>query len=251
MLGFKKKKVQIHQVTVNRTIADKLNFAGQEAFNVLRTNVAFAIPGNRKGKTIGMTSSIPHEGKSYTTINLAYALAKNGQKTLLISADMRKPTLEMYVPEVNLVPGLSDVLTGNVTLDFADKNLFCSVLHENLTLLTAGNIPPNPSELIGSDEFRKLLETLKPEFDYIVIDLPPVTAVIDPVLVSRYVDGMILVIKHKYSKRQALKRTISQLKYANAHVIGFVYNGTSKSGFRYYKKGYKGYYRYEQKQKGE
>ena len=239
---FKKKSMDVDITTINQNIGDKMNFAGQEAFNVLRTNVAFAIPGNRKGKTIGMTSSIPHEGKSHTTVNLAYALAKNGQRTLLISADMRKPTLEMYTPGIPLVPGLSDVLTGNVALDLTGDTLLHSVLHENLFILTAGNIPPNPSELIGSQEFVELLEALKPQFDYIVIDLPPVTAVIDPVLVSRYVDGIILVIKHKYSKRQALRRTLSQLKYANAHVLGFVYNG-SHQGFRYLKRGYSEYYR--------
>lgn len=239
---FKKKSADVDITTINHNVGDKMNFAGQEAFNVLRTNVSFAIPGNRKGKTIGMTSSIPHEGKSHTTINLAYSLAKNGQKTLLISADMRKPTLEMYIPGIPLSPGLSDVLVGNVPLDLERGTPYHTVLHENLFLLTAGSLPPNPSELIGSAEFGTLLDTLKAHFDYIVIDLPPVTAVIDPVLVSRYVDGMILVIKHKYSKRQALKRTLTQLKYANAHVLGFVYNGTHH-GMRYFKRGYGEYYR--------
>lgn len=239
---FRKKTSDVDITTINHNVGDKMSFTGQEAFNVLRTNVSFAIPGNRKGKTIGMTSSIPHEGKSHTTINLAYSLAKNGQKTLLISADMRKPTIEMYTPGIPLSPGLSDVLVGNVTLDLEKGTPYHTVLHENLFLLTAGNLPPNPSELIGSEEFSTMLDTLKAHFDYIVIDLPPVTAVIDPVLVSRYVDGMILVIKHKYSKRQALKRTLTQLKYANAHVLGFVYNGTGH-GMRYFKRGYGEYYR--------
>ncbi len=239
---FRKKTSDVDITTINHNVGDKMSFTGQEAFNVLRTNVSFAIPGNRKGKTIGMTSSIPHEGKSHTTINLAYSLAKNGQKTLLISADMRKPTIEMYTPGIPLSPGLSDVLVGNVTLDLEKGTPYHTVLHENLFLLTAGSLPPNPSELIGSEEFSTMLDTLKAHFDYIVIDLPPVTAVIDPVLVSRYVDGMILVIKHKYSKRQALKRTLTQLKYADAHVLGFVYNGTGH-GMRYFKRGYGGYYR--------
>lgn len=216
--------------------ANKLEFEASEAYNVLRTNLILSLPGVDRGRVIGVTSSFPHEGKSYTTVNLAYALAKNGDKTLLINADMRKPTMENYY-KIPLSPGLSNVLTGKTgKLDLLSLCHNLPDRNENLYVMAAGDIPPNPSELLGSRTMKDILEILTAEFDYVLIDLPPVTTVVDPIAVSPNLDGMLLVVRHSYTKKRLLNQAMRQLRFANVRVLGFVYNGYSKHTAGYYRR---------------
>lgn len=216
--------------------ASELNFEASEAYNVLRTNLSLSLPGQQRGKIIGVTSSFPHEGKSYTTVNLCYALAKKGDKTVLVSADMRKPTVETYFQE-GISPGLSNVLVGHV-----DEEDISSVIRheekviENLYLLTAGDIPPNPSELISSKNMGTLLKRLANEFDYVIVDLPPVTTVVDPVAISPVLDGMLVVVCHGYTRKKMLVQTVKRLRFANVRILGFVYNGYRKHNGSYYRR---------------
>lgn len=216
--------------------ANKLEFEASEAYNVLRTNLILSLPSLDRGRVIGVTSSFPHEGKSYTTVNLAYALAKNGDRTLLINADMRKPTMENYY-KIPLSPGLSNLLTGK-TGNFDIMSLCHNLTdrNENLYVMAAGDIPPNPSELLGSRTMTAVLEFLTTEFDYILIDLPPVTTVVDPIAVSQNLDGMLLVVRHAYTKKRMLNQAMRQLRFANVRVLGFVYNGYSKHSAGYYRR---------------
>lgn len=221
--------------------AGEMDFETSEAYNVLRTNIILSLPHKKRGNVIGTTSSAPHEGKSYTSVNLSYALAKNGSRTLLISADMRKPTVETYY-EVPLTPGLSNLLTGSASTD----DLMSVVRHlpeysENLYLLPAGDIPPNPSELLGSENMSSLLRKLTTIFDYVIVDLPPVTTVVDPVAVSTNLDGMLLVVNHAYTRRQTLIQALKQLRFSGVRILGFVYNGYSKHGGKRKSYSYKGY----------
>lgn len=246
-MGFRKKKDQ--SVTVaKRPVADKLNFACSEAYNVLRTNLTFSIPGKKLGKVVGLTSPAPSEGKSTTSINMSYALAKDGHKTLLLSADMRRPGVEEYL-DISGTTGLSNILAGNVPEGFEIKNaVFKNVFHENLSVMGAGDIPPNPSELLGSEQMRKLLEVLSQTYEYIILDLPPITSVIDAIAVSKYTDGMLVVVRHGYSKKQNIYAAITQLQYAKVRILGFIYNDVVQ-GSKYYRskyyrrKSYKSYYK--------
>lgn len=225
-----KKKDKKAVVEQRAPFADQLDFEASEAYNVLRTNVILSLTQKDRGHIIGMTSSAPHEGKSYTSVNLSYALAKNGSRTLLISADMRKPTVENYY-EVPLSPGLSNLLTGGV----GNADLMTVIRHlpemsDNLYILPAGDIPPNPSELLGSNNMKELLQNLAQRFDYVVVDLPPVTTVVDPVVVSPNLDGILLVVNHSYSKRKSLIQALKQLRFSGVRILGFVYNGYNAHG---------------------
>lgn len=211
-------------------LGDQLNFASKEAYNLLRTNISFAFPDRVGGKVLGMCSSRPQEGKSTTSINLAYSLADAGYKVLLIDGDMRRPSIFNSL-NVEMSPGLSNILGGN-----AEEHINHGVLQENLDVITSGDIPPNPSELIGSQKMCDFLTECRKKYDYVVLDLPPILSVSDALAVSKYVDGMILVVRHNIAKRREVAETIRQLDYVNAKIVGFVYNKVETTGIaRYYK----------------
>lgn len=230
---------------------DDLDFASAEAYNAIRTNVILSMHSKETAKIIGVTSSVPQEGKSYTSINLAYSLAKNGSRVLLISADMRKPSVEDKVKVVR-GKGLSNLLCGEIPMD-KKLPILRGILHPNLSLLMAGDIPPNPSELLGSEEMVYLMNRLSKYYHYIILDLPPVGVVIDPIAVSKVLDGIILVVTKGFSQKKSVKKTVAQLKYANVRILGFVFNrhsfSTKKSGKGGYYKTYgSGYYGSEETQ---
>ena len=199
-------------------IGPDLDFASREAYNLLRTNISFAVPDIDNGKVIGVCSSAPQEGKSTTSVNLAYSLAEAGNKVLLIDGDMRRPAIAdmLVIPNE---PGLSEILSGN--REFA---VATGIIHENMSILVSGHIPPNPSELISSNKMGALLDGCRSVYDYIILDLPPVLSVSDPIAASKYLDGMIVVVRHAKAKRIELFETIRQLDYAKVKILGFVYN---------------------------
>ncbi len=208
-------------------LGPELDFAASEAYKLLRTNLIFSIPDKDKGRVIGLTSARPRDGKSYTAINLAYTLAEAGHRVVLIDADMRRSSIAATLGKP-LAPGLSNYLIGDAK-DVIHKN----VLHENLSLIAAGDPPPNPAELIGSARMGLVLDALSQRYDYVIVDLPPVTLVSDPLVVSKYLDGIVLVLRHACSKRSEIKDAVRQLQFVNAHILGFVYNGYDKGrGYR-------------------
>ncbi len=234
------KKDEKKQRTVAKFGKD-LDFTSTEAYNLLRTNIIFSISekGNG-GKVIGTTSANPADGKSYTSINLGYALAKDGAKVLVIDADMRKPSIEKTLDIPNKF-GLSNILIGQ-----EGEGIQKSVLHENMDIMTSGTIPPNPSELIGAPKMAELLQKEKETYDYILIDLPPVNVVTDSLTLAKKLDGYILVVRHNVTKKREMLEAIKKLKYVEAKILGVVYNGYSHShrSGSYYKKGYYKSYHY-------
>lgn len=218
-------------------IGANMNFAAAEAYKLLRTNLQFSFSGGEKCPVVGMTSSFRGEGKSLTSVNLAYTLSENRQRVLLIEGDMRLPTLSKRL-SLHSSPGLSNLLVGLNSVNEAIQHFEVSVedgISISTDVLVSGDIPPNPSELLGSERMQALLEVLRKHYDYIVLDLPPVTAVTDALVASKLVDGMVVVVRSNHAVRGALAETIRQLRLVNTRILGFVFNGASESGSSYYK----------------
>ena len=209
-----------------KTIGAQLSFEASEAYKRLRTNIQYTLPlnGEKKCRVIGVTSALPGEGKSTTSVNLAFSLADAGEQVLLIDADMRLPTLSLLL-DIECIPGLSDYLvTGDQTLPFLKP----TKQHKNLHIIPAGNLPPNPAELLGLERMREMLESMAAVYDYILIDLPPINVVTDAAVISKYVDGVLMVVRQNYDKKHTLDDALRFLKYADARIIGFVLNCSGK-----------------------
>jgi len=217
----------------NKTIGDNLSFAAREAFKRLRTNLMFSFTADDKCKIIGVTSSSRGEGKSTTSVNLALTLAEAGKQTLLIDADLRLPNIHKLL-DLKQSPGLSNFLIGACE----GKELFQnSGIHNKLKVITAGDIPPNPTEMLASNRMKNTLDLISEKVDYVIIDLPPVDAVADALIISEIVTGMVVVVRQNYADKHNLDNTIRQLQYHNANILGLVMNCTD-IGNKYYKKGY-------------
>jgi len=229
-----------------------MTFAAKEAYKLLRTNLLFSLPETTEGKAhiIGVTSSLRGEGKSTTTVNLASTLAEQGERVLIIEGDLRLPSLHQKM-RVYPKPGLSNILVTR-----ADPRPFIQHVEAGnvngvpitFDVLTAGDIPPNPSELIGSERMRRRLEQLSGSYQFILLDLPPVTAVTDALVATKIVDGIIMVVRNEYTDSGSLKEAMRQLKLVDAKVLGFVYTCASGTSGGYRKKYKYHYYRdYERK----
>jgi capsular exopolysaccharide synthesis family protein len=204
-----------------------------EAYRTLRTNIQFS-SFDKKIQTIMLTSSGPGEGKSTTASNLAVVMAESGANTIIIDCDQRKPRLHKVFLTSNQT-GLSDVLAGKEKFEDAVKDVGVP----NLTLLTSGTRPPNPAELMASRKMGKFIEELKERFEYIIIDTPPVIAVTDAQLLSRYADGCLLVLASSQVDREAAMKAKQLLEKVNANILGTVLNKLEVK-----EKGYYGYYYY-------
>ena len=221
-------------------IGSKLNFEGREAYNLLRTNLMFATKRNdRNARVIGITSSAHGEGKSLTVINLAYSIAESGRKVILVECDLRLPTLrkKLNLPRST---GLSNILAG---INSEKATLHSDVLIKGLDFVQAGDIPPNPSELLGSKAFTNLIDTLADNYDVILLDLPPIGKVSDALVVSRCTDGLVIVVRNDYTNASELDYTLRQCELVDAKVLGFVYNGSGAKSKKY-KCGYGNKYAY-------
>ena len=208
-----------------------------EAFRVLRTNVEFMCSNDAKANVIAITSFNPGSGKSFFTMNLAAALAIKGRKVLVIDGDMRHGSSSAYIDSPS--KGLSNILNGSIS-DIPKVIVVSSVSH-NLHILPVGAIPPNPTELLESPKFSELIDKMKNDFDYIIIDCPPIEVVADAQIIDRYVDRTFFVIRAGLLERSMLPkldRLYDEKKYRN---MAFILNGTRNDQGRY---GYSHTYRY-------
>lgn len=190
-----------------------------EAYKLLRTNINFA-SADRPLQLIGVTSSGPGEGKSTVASNLAIAMAQSGQSVLLMDNDLRRSRVHKVFRMHKRPTGVTEILTG--TSDIADCLQKTDI--ENLTILTAGAIPPNPSELLGSKKMQQLVQNLKEQFDIVIADLPPVISVTDALVMSPLVDGFIFVISSGSTDKRAALSAKDLLLNAKANIIGAVLN---------------------------
>ncbi|BGE81392.1 tyrosine-protein kinase [Staphylococcus petrasii] len=210
-------------------VHDKPKSVASERFRGIRSNIMFS--GAEETTSIIVTSEKPAAGKSIVSANVAITYAQAGYKTLIIDGDMRKPT-QHYVFEVSNYDGLSNLIIGKSDIDQAIR----STRVENLDLLTSGPVPPNPSELIASEKFEKLLNILLDSYDFVLIDTPPVNTVTDAQVFLQYVRDCVLVIDAEHNNKNELKKAKSLIEKAEGRILGAVLNKTEqdKSSSYYY-----------------
>jgi succinoglycan biosynthesis transport protein ExoP len=209
-----------------------------EAYRHLRTSLLLSSAG-QPPKTILVTSSQPSEGKTTTAINTAFMLSQTGAEVLIIDCDLRRPRLHAHFDIPNSV-GLTNWLSGEKDIDALIQSYDKSA---NLKLLTSGPVPPNPAELLGSDEMRKLLALLSQRFAHIIIDSPPAISFTDASILSTMVDGVVLIVHGGKSSRAVVRRARQQLLDVGANIFGVVLNNVKlESQQDYYYAGYYGYY---------
>ena len=196
-----------------------------EVFRTLRTNIQF-MNANKKLKTLLITSTFPGEGKSWVASNLAVTFAQAGNKVILIDADMRRGR-QYKIFDALPRPGLSNYLSGMDLEEGEDPDISKYLQRtevNNLLIMTAGNIPPNPSELLVSDQMNKLLKDLKSVCDIVVIDGTPCELVTDSVILSRIVDSTVIVTAHKETKKDNLEKIVRNIKNVGGNLAGVVIN---------------------------
>lgn len=200
-----------------------------ESYRTLRTNLQYS-SFDEEYKVIVVTSSEPGEGKSTTSGNLALSIAEGDKKVVLIDCDLRKPSLHKKF-EISNTSGLSDVIVGKESIAIVGHRY-----NNNLTILTSGKIPPNPSEMLGSKSMKALIDALKKVFDYVILDTPPVQAVTDAQILSTRADGTLLVIRAEKTKKDSVVNSVNLLKKVNANIIGTILNGvdTKRNSYYYY-----------------
>ena len=205
-----------------------------EAFKMARTNIEFSSI-DQKLRAIVVTSSNQSEGKSVTLANLAISYAQIGRKILLIDADLRRPSVHRLFGLPNRRGLTNALLNQGVYQDFVHETLT-----ENLNILTAGPVPPNPAELLMSNTMTSLIDMAKTEYDLVMIDCAPVGAVTDAAIVSTKVDATLFVVRAGKVDKSQLKRASAMLKQINAKVLGYILNGVNDKTDDYY------YYYYSQ-----
>lgn len=203
-----------------------------EQFRSLRTNLAF-MGLNELQKTLLVTSSISGEGKSFIALNLAMSITLTGKSVALMEMDLRKPKLSKYLG-IKRDPGISSYLINKSTIDEIIK----VTPYENLFVVSAGPIPPNPTELIGSDKFAEMMELLKKRFDYIIIDSAPIGPVTDSQLLAIYADTTVYVVRHGLTPKVFLRMIDDLYKQKKFNNMAIVFNGLKKRGMSFLSYGY-------------
>ncbi|MGI6501384.1 MAG: CpsD/CapB family tyrosine-protein kinase [Anaerostipes sp.] len=222
------------QLKIQKEIKD--DYATTEAFNTLKTNLAFCGEQNR---VIMVTSTLPGEGKSEVSLYLAHALAENGKKALYLDCDIRKSVMIGKYKIEGVDKALTHYLSGQATMD----DIIYSTEYDNMYMVLAGPVAPNPTELLDSEEFRKLVVKVRGEYDYVIVDVPPLGVVIDAAIVGKYVDGAIVVVEQGTIRKRMVINVIKQLKRSNINVLGAVLNKIDETNSSYYSGYYKGYYK--------
>ena len=220
--------------TINET--KKFSYSVREAFKTLRTNFLFC---GDDIKTVLVTSCVKNEGKSTISLELAKSLALSDKKVLLIDADLRKSIFATrYTINTEDVIGLSEYLSGQAQYN----DIIYSTQNENLQMIFAGAVPPNPVELLGSVKFDNLIKGVRETYDYVIIDAAPLGAVIDASAISAFVDGAILVITANEISYRFAQDVKSQLERSNCKVLGAILNRIPMKSGSYYNNYYKKYY---------
>ena len=247
----KLKKGEHRAITPENLLNDQTVFTVAESYKTMRTNAVFALsPFN--DKVFAVTSVNAAEGKSMTVANLAISFALTESKVLLIDADMRKPTQHKLF-QVKNEKGLSSAISKMNRLE----ECIHQGVRKNLDLMPSGAIPPNPSELLDSGQFETIIDKLKSEYDYIIIDTPPVNVVSDVLVMAKSISGVMFVAKHGSTTYENIEEAMKKLRLAEIKMLGFILNNiVMSSGGKYYnsykyKYGYKYGYSYSYSENDE
>ena len=234
------KESERHSNRTEYLLSDKSPFDVTEAFRNLKASISVSVPKKEGGVVLMMTSAYPEDGKTTVTANLALMFALSYAKVILIDADIRKGRIAKYFNK-RTTPGLSDYLSGQNTLE---EVVYHSKTHEHLSYITCGTHSPKPYELLESDEMKNLIEDLRKEYDYIIIDTPPILLISDALALAPFTDGVALVCRHQVSYMSDISRALHSLNFAHANVLGVIVNDykAPKIGKMY--GGYKKYYYY-------
>ena len=208
----------------DHVLSENTSFAVSEAYRIARTNLQFV--SNEDGcNIIAFTSSVPAEGKTISCVNMSICLAQNNKRVLLIDADMRKPQIATTLC-LTKAPGLSELLAGFIKIsDNSFKDVIQATHIPNLSVITAGNTPPNPSELLAGSRLKELLGRLAEDYDYILIDTPPSLVVTDSLVIRNHVNGYVIVVRSDVSSMDAVSETVGKFRQVNAKICGFILNG--------------------------
>lgn len=237
----KHKQIDDFKTEKSNIINDNTVFGVIEAYKATRTNILFALSGTspEQGtcKKVVFTSAEPGEGKTTSVINMAITFAQTGARVLLIDCDLRKPRIHRYL-DVRRIPGVSEMLIGMAQA----KDCIRHVSQHHIDCITAGQIPPNPVELLSSSLMEGLLQSVEGQYDYILIDTPPVTVVTDAAVLAKFVDGVVVVVRQDYTIHELLQKARETLIFANAKILGYVMNDVKKQpgiGYAQYGGAYK------------
>ncbi|MCO4467138.1 capsular polysaccharide biosynthesis protein CpsD [Streptococcus infantarius subsp. infantarius] len=189
----------------------------EEYYNSIRTNIQFS---GRDLKVITLTSAQTGEGKSTTSVNLAISFAKAGFRTLLIDADTRNSVMSGTFKSKERYDGLTSYLSGNAEL----SDVICDTTVDNLMVIPAGQVPPNPTSLIQNDNFKSMIETVRGLYDYVIIDTPPLGLVIDAAILAHHSDASLLVVKAGADKRRTITKLKEQLEQSGSVFLGVILN---------------------------
>ena len=215
----------------------------EEYYNSIRTNVQFS---GRDLKVITLTSAQPGEGKSTTSVNLAISFARAGFRTLLIDADTRNSVMSGTFKSNERYQGLTSFLSGNAEL----SDVICDTTIDNLMIIPAGQVPPNPTSLIQNDNFKVMIETVRGLYDYVIIDTPPLGLVIDAAILAHYSDASLVVVKAGVDKRRTVRKLKEQLEQSGSVFLGVILNkyGIPLESYGKYGEKYGSYGNYEAKE---
>lgn len=207
-------------------LSEDMPFVMREAYRAARTNLSYlkTVDGCQ---TVAITSSVPGEGKTTTSINMAIAMAMNGQKTLLIDADIRKPKIHRLLA-VPAKTGLTEFLAA-----IDKKPMLCATRYPNLYLMPAGYASPNPAELLASERMKLLMEVLREQFDVILVDTPPLGLVTDAAVLRGVVDGFLIIVRSGALQRKVVENTVDALRRVHANILGFVLTQYSRKNDQY------------------
>ncbi len=229
----------------NNFIGENVGFAASEAYKLLRTKLQYSFADERNCRVFSVTSALAGEGKSLTGVNLACSLAQLNKRVLIIDCDMRRPTLAEKL-SLDQYPGLSECLTGHVEIDKIIRNFKAGDASPLIHVITAGNTPPNPVELLSSPKMGAVINAVRDQFDYVLLDMPPICDVSDALASAKLADGILMVVRQNYGSRTAVLEALRQLEFVNAKLLGILFNfATDKNvGYARTRYGYRYGYRY-------
>lgn len=210
-------------------IGRELSAVASEEYKRLRTKLQFSFTEEASSHVIGVSSPVGGAGKSLAAVNLAYSLSQLGKDGIVLDCDMRNPAL---AEKLNLQrsPGLSDLLTGQCDQEQVIQRCGLQEEEDAFRVVTAGQTPPNPIELLSSERMGSLLKCLRDRYDYVILDLPPVAEVSDALAVAGDTDGFLLVVRQDHCSSTVLEDAVGQLEFVNAKILGLVYSGAAEPG---------------------